>query len=87
MTSLSLSLSHKRAPPSFLLKLCRVNHRWCSFVEGSIQWQAFKANQAGYMDYVRMGLIKRAPLIKRLNEEIVNFKIMLDYDRMGFFFL
>jgi len=37
--------------------------------------------------YVRMGLIKRAPLIKRLNEEIVNLKMMLDYDRMGFFFL
>jgi hypothetical protein len=37
--------------------------------------------------YVRMGLIKRAPLFKRLNEEIVNLKIMLDYDRMGFFFL
>jgi hypothetical protein len=46
-----------------------------------------KIDQVGYMDYVRMGLIKRAPLTIRLNDEIVNFKIMLDYNRMGFFFL
>jgi len=30
-------------------------------------------------------LIKRAPLTKRLNDKIVNFKIMLDYDRTWFF--
>jgi hypothetical protein len=31
-----------------------------------------KIDQAGYMDDVRMGLIKRAPVTKRLNDEIIN---------------
>jgi hypothetical protein len=33
-----------------------------------------KIDQAGYMDYVTMVLIKRAPLTKRLNDKIVNLK-------------